>query len=81
MTRDNLPQMSSPTSQLPEESKGDAAHHEGKPAAEIKSYPSAGSDELTGFETDEHALQGGYYSSSRFWGSMIAIGLSTLGVT
>lgn len=35
-------------------------------------------DEIIGFEGDAQNMEDGYYSSTRFWGSMVAIGLSTV---
>ena len=62
---------------LPEESKVGVAHHEDDAADKSKSSAHVDSTEKDlGFEVDTHNVEYGYYSSTRFWGSMVAIGLS-----
>lgn len=50
-------------------------HQEDQATGEHKVSPNAGSKEFIGFETDEHRVGKEYFSSTRFWGPMVAIGL------
>jgi hypothetical protein len=57
-------------------SKVDSVHHEDLDSEDEKAVHTTTS-EIGGFEADSNALEEGYYSSMRFWGSMVAIGMST----